>query len=80
MPPIVDGVKAVMDWFSKLSEADRNTFNCDGCIEYGVYYSNSIVAAFHWCVEFGILPVIATIATVSLVITGIIMLIKTGVP
>ena len=23
LPPIVDGVKAVMDWFSKLSEADQ---------------------------------------------------------
>ncbi|MCT6947247.1 MAG: phage tail tape measure protein [Bacillus thuringiensis] len=79
LPPIVDGVKAVMDWFSKLSEADQTLLIVMGALSAAFIILTPIVAAL--AVSFGalnlaFLPVIATIAAVSLVITGIIMLIK----
>ncbi|MGX5623487.1 phage tail tape measure protein [Bacillus cereus] len=79
LPPIVDGVKAVMDWFSKLSEADQTLLIVMGALSTAFIILTPIVAAL--AVSFGalnlaFLPVIATIAAVSLVITGIIMLIK----
>ncbi|MCQ6288803.1 phage tail tape measure protein [Bacillus cereus] len=79
LPPIVDGVKAVMDWFSKLSEADQTLLIVMGALSTAFIILTPIVAAL--AVSFGalnlaLLPVIATIAAVSLVITGIIMLIK----
>ncbi|PFT95187.1 phage tail tape measure protein [Bacillus thuringiensis] len=79
LPPIVDGVKAVMDWFSKLSEADQTLLMVMGALSTAFIILTPIVAAL--AVSFGtlnlaFLPVIATIAAVSLVITGIIMLIK----
>ncbi|PGN94596.1 phage tail tape measure protein [Bacillus cereus] len=79
LPPIVDGVKAVMDWFSKLSEADQTLLIVMGVLSTAFIILTPIVAAL--AVSFGalnlaFLPVIATIAAVSLVITGIIMLIK----
>ena len=79
LPPIVDGVKAVMDWFSKLSEADQTLLIVMGALSTAFIILTPIVAAL--VVSFGalnlaFLPVIATIAAVSLVITGIIMLIK----
>ncbi|WP_074593874.1 phage tail tape measure protein [Bacillus cereus] len=79
LPPIVDGVKAVMDWFSKLSEADQTLLIVMGALSTTFIILTPIVAAL--AVSFGalnlaFLPVIATIAAVSLVITGIIMLIK----
>ncbi|PGN71136.1 phage tail tape measure protein, partial [Bacillus cereus] len=79
LPPIVDGVKAVMDWFSKLSEADQTLLIVMGALSTVFIILTPIVAAL--AVSFGalnlaFLPVIATIAAVSLVITGIIMLIK----
>ncbi|OFC91903.1 phage protein [Bacillus thuringiensis] len=79
LPPIVDGVKAVMDWFSKLSEADQTLLIVMGALSTAFIILTPIVAAL--AVSFGVLnlaflPVIATIAAVSLVITGIIMLIK----
>lgn len=79
LPPIVDGVKAVMDWFSKLSEADQTLLIVMGALSTAFIILPPIVAAL--AVSFGalnlaFLPVIATIAAVSLVITGIIMLIK----
>ncbi|HHT7151661.1 TPA: phage tail tape measure protein, partial [Bacillus cereus] len=79
LPPIVDGVKSVMDWFSKLSEADQTLLIVMGALSTAFIILTPIVAAL--AVSFGalnlaFLPVIATIAAVSLVITGIIMLIK----
>ncbi|MBG9516422.1 phage tail tape measure protein, TP901 family, core region [Bacillus thuringiensis] len=79
LPPIVDGVKAVMDWFSKLSEADQTLLIVMGALSTAFIILTPIVAAL--AVSFGALnlafsPVISTIAAVSLVITGIIMLIK----
>ncbi|MEK4675585.1 phage tail tape measure protein [Bacillus sp. FSL K6-2944] len=79
LPPIVDGVKAVMDWFSKLSEADQTLLIVMGALSTAFIILTPIVAAL--AVSFGalnlaLLPVIATIVAVSLVITGIIMLIK----
>ncbi len=79
LPPIVGGVKAVMDWFSKLSEADQTLVIVMGALSTAFIILTPIVAAL--AVSFGalnlaFLPVIATIAAVSLVITGIIMLIK----
>ncbi|ONG66489.1 phage tail tape measure protein [Bacillus cereus] len=79
LPPIVDGVKAVMNWFSKLSEADQTLLIVMGALSTAFIILTPIVAAL--AVSFGalnlaFLPVIATIAAVSLVITGIIMLIK----
>lgn len=79
LPSIVDGVKAVMDWFSKLSEADQTLLIVMGALSTAFIILTPIVAAL--AVSFGalnlaFLPVIATIAAVSLVITGIIMLIK----
>ncbi|MCQ6334249.1 phage tail tape measure protein [Bacillus cereus] len=79
LPPIVDGVKSVMDWFSKLSEADQTLLIVMGALSAAFIILTPIVAAL--AVSFGalnlaFLPVIATIAAVSLVITGIIMLIK----
>ncbi|MED2784176.1 phage tail tape measure protein, partial [Bacillus thuringiensis] len=79
LPPIVDGVKAVMDWFSKLSEADQTLLIVMSALSAAFIILTPIVAAL--AVSFGalnlaFLPVIATIAAVSLVITGIIMLIK----
>ncbi|MGN4756423.1 phage tail tape measure protein [Bacillus cereus group sp. MYBK227-2] len=79
LPPIVDGVKAVMDWFSKLSEADQTLLIVMGALSTAFIILTPIVAAL--AVSFGalnlaFLPVIATIAAVSLVITGIILLIK----
>lgn len=79
LPPIVDGVKAVMDWFSKLSEADQTLLIVMGALSAAFIILTPIVAAL--AVSFGalnlaFLPVIATVAAVSLVITGIIMLIK----
>ncbi|WP_420974081.1 phage tail tape measure protein [Bacillus thuringiensis] len=79
LPPIVDGVKAVMDWFSKLSEADQTLLIVMGALSAAFIILIPIVAAL--AVSFGalnlaFLPVIATIAAVSLVITGIIMLIR----
>ncbi|MEB9336804.1 phage tail tape measure protein [Bacillus cereus] len=79
LPPIVDGVKAVMDWFSKLSEADQTLLIVMGALSTAFIILPPIVAAL--AVSFGalnlaFLPVIATIAAVSLVINGIIMLIK----
>ncbi|HHK5532773.1 TPA: phage tail tape measure protein [Bacillus mobilis] len=79
LPPIVDGVKAVMDWFSKLSEVDQTLLIVMGALSAAFIILTPIVAAL--AVSFGalnlaFLPVIATIAAVSLVITGIIMLIK----
>ncbi|MGN4562286.1 phage tail tape measure protein [Bacillus cereus group sp. MYBK5-2] len=79
LPPIVDGVKAVMDWFSKLSEADQTLLIVMGALGTAFIILTPIVAAL--AVSFGalnlaFLPVIATVAAVSLVITGIIMLIK----
>lgn len=79
LPPIVDGVKAVMDWFSKLSEADQMLLIVMGALSAAFIILTPIVAAL--AVSFGalnlaFLPVIATIAAVSLLITGIIMLIK----
>ncbi|MBG9617891.1 phage tail tape measure protein, partial [Bacillus cereus] len=79
LPPIVDGVKAVMDWFSKLSEADQTLLIVMGALSTAFIILPPIVAAL--AVSFGalnlaFLPVIATIAAVSLVITGIIMLIR----
>ncbi|MEK4675472.1 MULTISPECIES: phage tail tape measure protein [Bacillus] len=79
LPPIVDGVKSVMDWFSKLSEADQTLLIVMGALSTVFIILTPIVAAL--AVSFGalnlaFLPVIATIAAVSLVITGIIMLIK----
>ncbi|PGU11089.1 phage tail tape measure protein [Bacillus cereus] len=79
LPPIVDGVKAVMDWFSKLSEADQTLLIVMGALSTAFIILTPIVAAL--AVSFGalnlaFLPVIATIAAVALVITGIIMLIK----
>ncbi|HDR3903144.1 TPA: phage tail tape measure protein, partial [Bacillus cereus] len=79
LPPIVDGVKAVMDWFSKLCEADQILLIVMGALSTAFIILTPIVAAL--AVSFGalnlaFLPVIATIAAVSLVITGIIMLIK----
>ena len=72
-----------MDWFSKLSEADQTLLIVMGALSTAFIILTPIVAAL--AVSFGalnlaFLPVIATIAAVSLVITGIIMLIKTGVP
>ncbi|MGX5596031.1 phage tail tape measure protein [Bacillus cereus] len=79
LPPIVDGIKSVMDWFSKLSEADQTLLIVMGTLSAAFIILTPIVAAL--AVSFGaldlaLLPVIATIAAVSLVITGIIMLIK----
>ncbi|OUB57043.1 phage tail tape measure protein [Bacillus thuringiensis] len=79
LPPIVDGIKSVMDWFSKLSEADQTLLIVMGALSTAFIILTPIVAAL--AVSFGalnlaFLPVIATIAAVSLVITGIIMLIK----
>ncbi|MBG9614876.1 phage tail tape measure protein [Bacillus cereus] len=79
LPPIVDGVKSVMDWFSKLSEADQTLLIVMGALSTAFIILTPIVAAL--AVSFGalnlaFLPVIATIAAVSLVITGIIMLIR----
>ncbi|PGL15881.1 phage tail tape measure protein, partial [Bacillus thuringiensis] len=79
LPPIVDGVKAVMDWFRKLSEADQTLLIVMGALSTAFIILPPIVAAL--AVSFGalnlaFLPVIATIAAVSLVITGIIMLIR----
>ncbi|MDF9626753.1 phage tail tape measure protein [Bacillus cereus] len=79
LPPIVDGVKAVMDWFSKLSEADQTLLIVMGALSAAFIILTPIVAAL--AVSFGalnlsFLPVIATIVAVSLVITGIIMLIR----
>ncbi|MCQ6306059.1 phage tail tape measure protein [Bacillus cereus] len=79
LPPIVDGVKAVMDWFRKLSEADQTLLIVMGALSTAFIILTPIVAAL--AVSFGalnlaFLPVIATIAAVSLVITGMIMLIK----
>ncbi|QDZ77414.1 phage tail tape measure protein, partial [Bacillus cereus] len=79
LPPIVDGVKSVMDWFRKLSEADQTFLIVMGALSTAFIILTPIVAAL--AVSFGalnlaFLPVIATIAAVSLVITGIIMLIK----
>lgn len=79
LPPIVDGIKSVMDWFSKLSEADQTLLIVMGLLSTAFIILTPIVAAL--AVSFGalnlaFLPVIATIAAVSLVITGIIMLIK----
>ncbi|MBG9938552.1 MULTISPECIES: phage tail tape measure protein [Bacillus] len=79
LPPIVDGIKSVMDWFSKLSEADQTLLIVMGALSAAFIILTPIVAAL--AVSFGalnlaFLPVIATIAAVSLVITGIIMLIK----
>ncbi|MDF9622602.1 phage tail tape measure protein [Bacillus cereus] len=79
LPPIVDGVKSVMDWFSKLSEADQTLLIVMGALSTAFIILTPIVAAL--AISFGalnlaFLPVIATIAAVSLVITGIIMLIK----
>ncbi|HFJ9474182.1 TPA: phage tail tape measure protein [Bacillus cereus] len=79
LPLIVDGVKAVMDWFSKLSEADQTLLIVMGALSTAFIILTPIVAAL--AVSFGalnlaFLPVIATITAVSLVITGIIMLIK----
>ncbi|HDR4886241.1 TPA: phage tail tape measure protein [Bacillus cereus] len=79
LPPIVDGVKSVMDWFSKLSEADQTLLMVMGALSTAFLIFTPIVAAL--AVSFGalnlaFLPVIATIAAVSLAITGIIMLIK----
>ncbi|ANS46150.1 phage protein [Bacillus thuringiensis] len=79
LPPIVDGIKSVIDWFSKLSEADQTLLIVMGALSTAFIILTPIVAAL--AVSFGtlnlaFLPVIATIAAVSLVITGIIMLIK----
>ncbi|MEK4418291.1 phage tail tape measure protein [Bacillus sp. FSL K6-0268] len=79
LPPIVDGVKAVMDWFSKLSEADQTLLMVMSALSTAFIILPPIVAAL--AVSFGalnlaFLPVIATIAAVSLAITGIIMLIR----
>ncbi|MED2754607.1 phage tail tape measure protein, partial [Bacillus thuringiensis] len=79
LPPIVDGVKAVMDWFSKLSEADQTLLIVMGALSTAFIILTPIVAALavSFCaLNLAFLPVIATIAAVSLVITGIIMLIK----
>ncbi|MED2985013.1 phage tail tape measure protein, partial [Bacillus thuringiensis] len=79
LPPIVEGIKSVMDWFHKLSEADQTLLIVMGLLSTAFIILTPIVAAL--AVSFGalnlaFLPVIATIATASLVITGIIMLIK----
>ncbi|HEF1898088.1 phage tail tape measure protein [Bacillus cereus group sp. MYBK108-2] len=79
LPPIVEGVKSVMEWFSKLSEADQTLLIVMGTLSAAFIILTPIVAAL--AVSFGalnlaFLPVIATIAAVSLVITGIIMLIR----
>ncbi|HGO9409099.1 TPA: phage tail tape measure protein [Bacillus cereus] len=79
LPPIVEGVKSVMEWFGKLSEADQTLLIVMGTLSAAFIILTPIVAAL--AVSFGalnlaFLPVIATIAAVSLVITGIIMLIR----
>lgn len=79
LPPIVDGIKSVMDWFSKLSEADQTLLIVMGTLSAAFIILTPIVAAL--AVSFGalnlaFLPVAATIAAVSLAITGIIMIIK----
>ncbi|MCM3735604.1 phage tail tape measure protein [Bacillus cytotoxicus] len=79
LPPIVEGVKSVMDWFSKLSEADQTLLMVMGVLSAAFIILTPIVAAL--AVSFGalnlaFLPVAATIAAVSLAITGIIMLIR----
>ena len=44
LPPIVDGVKAVMDWFSKLSEADRTLLIVMGALSTAFIILTPIVA------------------------------------
>ena len=52
MPPIVDGVKAVMDWFSKLSEADQTLLIVMGALSTAFIILTPIVAL---AVSFGAL-------------------------
>ncbi|MFI8710251.1 phage tail tape measure protein, partial [Bacillus sp. NPDC077411] len=79
LPPLVNGIKSVMDWFSKLSDADQTLLIVIGALSTAFIILTPIVAAL--AVSFGalnlaFLPVVATILAVSLAITGIIMLIK----
>ncbi|MEI4618400.1 phage tail tape measure protein, partial [Bacillus cereus] len=53
LPPIVDGVKAVMDWFSKLSEADQTLLIVMGALSTAFIILTPIVAAL--AVSFGAL-------------------------
>ncbi|EJR68646.1 phage tail tape measure protein, TP901 family, core region [Bacillus cereus VD115] len=79
LPPIVGGIKSVMDWFSKLSEADQTLLIVMGTLSAAFIILTPIVAALAFsfgALNLAFLPVAATIAAVSLAITGIIMLIK----
>ncbi|QDZ77600.1 hypothetical protein, partial [Bacillus cereus] len=45
LPPIVDGVKSVMDWFRKLSEADQTFLIVMGALSTAFIILTPIVAA-----------------------------------
>ncbi|MBG9879830.1 phage tail tape measure protein, partial [Bacillus tropicus] len=79
LPKVVDGIKGVSEWFSKLSEVDQTLLVVIGTLSTAFIILAPIVAALAFsfsALNLALLPVIATTLAASLAITGIIMLIK----
>lgn len=79
LPPIVDGVKSLIDWFTKLPEPVQLFAGILGVLSVAFLGFTPIVAALaisFMALDVALLPIIGIIVGLTAVITGIIVVIQ----
>ncbi|WP_046946998.1 phage tail tape measure protein, partial [Bacillus cereus] len=79
LPPIVDGIKSLIDWFTKLPEPVQLFAGVLGVLSVAFLVLTPIVAALaisFMALDVALLPIIGIIVGLAAVITGIILVIK----
>ncbi|MBJ8128907.1 phage tail tape measure protein [Bacillus cereus group sp. N3] len=79
LPPIVDGIKSLIDWFTKLPEPVQIFAGVLGVLSVAFLILTPIVAALaisFMALDIALLPIIGIIVGLAAVITGIILVIQ----